>query len=214
MHAPLPRPSALNFGPGCFQAPLCNGPQTPVIVGFRAQHEPESPNKGANESGGRRLGRSLLSDLLAAETCLRAPFGAPTDDMDEDEFEDGDATDGGGDDYDEDDDLGGLDADELSLLEQVSAAWSPSSSSVFSAAPSTTSCGSSRPIAIPAASYFKDQAQRMHLDRLNKKRQWYSQQQEQAMLGGKTGAKAAAQHVPRPPPKHHKQYNGHGGQQK
>jgi hypothetical protein len=51
--------------------------------------------------------------------------------------------------YDCEDDDEVLDEEELSLLEDIGAAWSPSSSSL-SAAPSTVSCGS-RPIAIPAA---------------------------------------------------------------
>lgn len=172
-----------------------------VIVGFSAQPDPESPSKYTTGSQQRR--HSLLSDLLrdvqaAADAVAMEDIDFADDDDDEDDEEDEDE----------------LDDEELSLLEGLSAAWSPSSS-IYSAGTSRAStCSSTRPIAIPASTYFKDQTQRMHLDRLNKKRQWYSQQQEQERLVGKTGAKAASQQVLRPPPKHHKQYNGHGGQQK
>lgn len=81
---------------------------------------------------------------------------------------------------DEDDDGGGgeseLDEDDLGLLEALDAAWGSPSSSVFSVATAATAASSgscSRPIAIPSAatSYFKDAAQRAHLEKLNQKRQ-------------------------------------------
>lgn len=192
-----------------------------VIVGFRAAQSepPESPspwrgaagsNRGDHLAGGGGGGESarphsLLSDLLRdvqraaaeADALMADALAYEVDDEDEDGEDD-------------------LDDDELDLLEALDAAWGSPSSSVFSAATGASrasTASSSRPIAIPAASYFKDQTQRAYLEKLNKKRQWYSQQQEQDRLVGKTGAKAAPQQVPKPPLKQHKQYNGHGGQQ-
>jgi len=155
-----------------------------VIVGFRAAQSepPESPspwrgaagsNRGNHLAGGGGGGggesarpHSLLSDLLrdvqraAAEAdALMADALAYEVDDDDDEDDDG-----------EDD----LDDDELDLLEALNAAWGSPSSSVFSAATGASrasTASSSRPIAIPAASYFKDQTQRAHLEKLNKKRQ-------------------------------------------
>lgn len=196
--------------------PLARASASVVVVGW--QEPPESPSKGPGCCSFQRR-HSLLSDALAGDP-IRArrggsggPEGAANgsaprppacsdDDLD--------------DDYDDDDpEEGALDEDELSLLEGLEAAWSPSSSIRSAGAASRAStASSSRPIAIPAATYFKDQAQRMHLDRLNKKRQWYSQNAEQGRLLGKAGAKAVAQQVPRPPAKVHKQYSRQAGQQK
>ncbi|GBF93249.1 hypothetical protein Rsub_05981 [Raphidocelis subcapitata] len=196
--------------------PLLGGSCTPVVVGFRAaaSETPESPPwRSGLDPGSQQRRHSLLSDLLRdvsaaaaqADAILRGGGAAAAlrDDDDDDDYDEGE-----------------LDEDELSLLAALDGGWGSPAGSLVSAASGLTAAtaasaaSSSRPIAIPAATYFKDEAQRAHLEKLNKKRQWYSQQQEQERLLGKTGAKAAAQQVPRPPLKQHKQFNGHGGHQK
>jgi hypothetical protein len=140
-----------------------------VVVGFRATAacDPlqESPWRSASaggdpEASAQRRARSLLSDLLQAEDAdtLMAVAAAYDDDEDEE---------------DDDDDLNDEDLD---LLDALDAAWgSPTSSSALSSGTAATgrsaASSSTRPIAIPAASYFKDQAQRAHLEKLTKKRQ-------------------------------------------
>jgi len=127
-----------------------------VCFGFWPD-QPQSPCSPVETPGKRQ--HSLLSDLLqqaqdgspgqsggaAAAAAgdmhgqIRAALDAATADDDDDD--DADLVD---DDYEDDD----LDDDDRSLLEDLSAAWSPSSS-VFSSRASTIS--SSRPITIPAA---------------------------------------------------------------
>lgn len=199
------------------------GPPTPVFVGFpaHAHDAPQSPTPWLDTPSQRR--RSLLSDLLSdAQAAMAQANALLGGGGDADMFDAAAAHDDVSDD-DED-----LDEEELGLLEALDAAWGSPSSSIFSTGTAATAASrgsgagssaasaasASRPIAIPAATYFKDQAQRAAMEKLNKKRQWYSQQAEQERLVGKTGAKAATMQVPRPPPKQHKQYNGHGGAHK
>jgi hypothetical protein len=86
--------------------------------------------------------------MAHAAATARTAAGA-TEDEDEFEDEEGDEYEAG-----DSDDEGALDDEELSLLEGISAAWSPSSS-VFSmggaSRTSASTASSSRPIAIPAA---------------------------------------------------------------
>lgn len=120
------------------------------ILGFAADDVPESPSR----SGICTARRSLLSDSLRASLAAGGPLahmaaaagatrahpltGAAL------------ASDGGYDgDGDEEEEEEELDDEELSLLEGLDAAWSPSACSVLSVGTSTAS--SSRPIAIPAA---------------------------------------------------------------
>lgn len=153
---------------------LLGGACTPV-VGFRAaaaaSETPESPSwRMGLDPGSQQRRHSLLSDLLRdvsaaaaqADAILRGGgaggAGAPrTDD-------------------DDDDDEGELNEDELSLLAALDDGWgSPASAfsaaSGLTAATAASAASGSRPIAIPAATYFKDAAQRAHLEKLNKKRQ-------------------------------------------
>lgn len=136
------RPAPLSFGHG--------GASTPVIVGFRAAStEPESPSKGANAGSCQRR-HSLLSDLLAAGALLRAAERHGGGGGGTEEEEDGDVYCDG--DTDDDVDMDALDDEEMSLLEGLEAAWSPSSSIYSAGAVSRAStASSSRPIAIPAA---------------------------------------------------------------
>ncbi|GBF93648.1 hypothetical protein Rsub_06751 [Raphidocelis subcapitata] len=187
-----------------------------VKYGFDLESPQASPGPGSQQRQ-----RSLLSDLLREASVEDAAWGSSSSGNDGA----GSSAGGGGrgargggdeaaaaaihsllmgkfdgaaafDDDDDDDDEAELAPDELSLLADLDAAWSSPSSSVLSRA------SSSRPITIPASTYFKDTAQRVQLDRLNKKRQWYSQQQEQDRLLGKTGSKVAAHQAARHQQKH------------
>jgi hypothetical protein len=171
MQSPLLRPvGAHHHGPA--------GPPTPIFVGFPACGEAlQSPSPFFDTPSQRR--RSLLSDLLCDAQAALAQADAIMGGGDADMFDAAACHDD--DDDDEDDEE--LDEEELGLLEALDAAWGSPSSSIFStgtaatgasrasAASSTTAASSSRPIAIPASTYFKDQAQRAHLEKLNKKRQ-------------------------------------------
>lgn len=162
-----------------------------LVVGFPAAPEPAPESPAASPCGSTpRRAHSLLSELLLAsppppQPPPQGPAGGGAEGARPEE-------------EDDDDDEAALSADDLDLLAELDSAWSSPSSSVFSRA------SSSRPIAIPAVMYFKDEAQRRQLDRLKQKRQWYSLQQEQERLLGKAGAKAATHHAPRAQPRHHK----------
>ena len=186
-------------------------PETPSPWGGAGRRTtPGSGGSGSGSGGGsasvaRSLLSSMLRDVRAAAAAADAIMGAATaaEECDYDDFDDDF-------DDDDDDDAAGLDADDLAMLDALDAAWGSPASSALTRASGGASSGS-RPIAIPDCSYFKDAAQRAHLERLNQKRQWHSQQRARARPDG---AKAAAQHAAqaRPPAQVHRQQRGHGAQ--